>query len=142
MTYLRASCSSLMNVMMEIRKCCNQLFLIRGAEERILAYAAASGPHKSEQDKPAIKGTVADGDTTSNTDWAPITAEQLAKPSRKIILANLLQKLRSGGHKVIIFSQMVCVLDFLEDLLRVKQSKYERLNRSKEPADVRRTSIH
>ena len=38
---------SLINVMMEIRKCCNQLFLIRGAEERILADAAASGPHKS-----------------------------------------------------------------------------------------------
>ena len=40
---------SLMNFMMELRKCCNQLFLIRGAEERILADAAASEPHKSVQ---------------------------------------------------------------------------------------------
>ena len=46
--------SSLMNVMMNIRNCCNQLFLIRGADERILADAAASGPQKSEQEKSAI----------------------------------------------------------------------------------------
>ena len=45
---------SLMNVMMELRKCCNQLLLIRRAEERILAYAAASGPHKSGPEKLAI----------------------------------------------------------------------------------------
>ena len=45
---------SLMNVVMELRKCCNQLFPIRGAEERILSDAAASGPHKSVQEKSSI----------------------------------------------------------------------------------------
>ena len=40
---------SLMNVMMDIRKCCNKLFLICGAEECILSDAATSGPHKPEQ---------------------------------------------------------------------------------------------
>ena len=45
---------SLMNAMMELRKCCNQLFLIRGVEERILAYSASSGPHKSVQEKSSI----------------------------------------------------------------------------------------
>ena len=73
-----------------------------------------------------IQGTVSDGYTVSNTDWTPITAEQLAKPSGKIILAKLLQKFRSSGQKVLIFSQMVFVLDFLESVFRVKQSKYER----------------
>ena len=63
-----------------------------------------------------------------NNDWAPITAEKLANPSVKIISEKLLQKLQSGGHKVLIFSQMVCVLDFSEDMLRVKHSKYERLD--------------
>ena len=76
-----------------------------------------------------IQGKVSD--TTSKTDWAPITEEQLANLSGKIILANILQNLQSGGHKVLIFSQMVCVLDFLEDPLRVKQSKYESLDGSK-----------
>ena len=64
-----------------------------------------------------------------NTDWVSITAEQLSKPSGKIILENILQNLQSGGHKVLVFSQMVCVLDFLKDQLRVKHSKYERINR-------------
>ena len=50
------------------------------------------------------------------------------KPSVKIFISeNILQKLQSGGHKVLIFSQNVCVIDFPEDLLRVKQSKHERL---------------
>ena len=79
-----------------------------------------------------IQGIVSDGDTTANIDWDPITAEQLAKPSENmVLLAKLLQKLQSGGHKVLIFSHMVCVLDFIEDPLRVKQSKYERLDGSK-----------
>ena len=52
--YSRVRNLVIMNVMMEIIKYCNQLFLIRGAEERILADAAASVSHKSEQDKPSI----------------------------------------------------------------------------------------
>ena len=79
-----------------------------------------------------IQSTVADGDNTSNTEWATITSEQLAKPSGKmVLLAKLLQKLQSGGHKVLIFGYTVCVLDFLEDLFRVKKYKYERLYGSK-----------
>ena len=39
--------------------------------------------------------------------------------------------MQSGGHKVLILIQMVCVSNFLEDLLRVKQFKYERLDVSK-----------
>ena len=39
---------------MEIRKCCNQLFVIRGTEELILADATARGSHNSEQDKLSI----------------------------------------------------------------------------------------
>ena len=66
-----------------------------------------------------------------NTDWVSITEEQHAKPSGTIILEKILQNLQSGGHKVLVFSQMVCVLDFIEDLLRVKHSKYERLDGSK-----------
>ena len=45
---------SLMHVMMDVRKCYNQLFLICRAEERILSDAAASVPHKSEQENSAI----------------------------------------------------------------------------------------
>ena len=47
-----------MNVMMDLRKCCNKLFLISGAEERILADSSVSGPHKSVQEKSAILSMV------------------------------------------------------------------------------------
>ena len=68
-----------------------------------------------------IQGTVADGDTTPNIDWVPITAEQLAELSvNMVLLGNLLKKYQSGGNKVLIFSQMVCVLNFIDDMLRVK----------------------
>ena len=40
---------SLMNFMMDLKKCCNQLFLIRGDEERILFDAADIEPYKSVQ---------------------------------------------------------------------------------------------
>jgi len=101
---------SLMNIMMELRKCCNHPFLIRGAEERILNDAA--GP-------------------TDALTMRSIYAEQLVKSSGKLVLlTKLLAKLYDGGHKVLIFSQMVRVLDILADLLRIKQYKFERLDGS------------
>jgi SNF2 family DNA or RNA helicase len=42
----------------------------------------------------------------------------------------LLPKLFAGGHKVLIFSQMVRVLDLLEDLIKIQKYKYERLDGS------------
>ena len=107
---------SLINIMTELRKCCNQLLIVSRVEGQI-SYL--------------IQGTVTDGDITSNTDWYPITAKQLAKPSGKIILEKNLQKLQKDGNKVLILSQMVCVLECFEDILRVKQSKYERIDGSK-----------
>ncbi len=42
----------------------------------------------------------------------------------------LLPKLFANGHKVLIFSQMVRVLDLLEELLKMMRYKYERLDGS------------
>jgi SNF2 family DNA or RNA helicase len=49
---------------------------------------------------------------------------------RSLILPQdkLLQKLHNGQHKVLVFSQMVRVLDLLEDLLKVNKYRYERLD--------------
>lgn len=64
-------------------------------------------------------------------DYLTLFAEQLVKSSGKmVLLEKLLRKLYSGGHKVLIFSQMVRVLDLLEELLKVKKYKYERLDGS------------
>lgn len=108
---------SLMNVMMELRKCCNHPYLVRGAEERILADAAAQMKNSDGSDTPV--------------DWTKLFEEQLIKSSGKMVLINkLLPKLFANGHKVLIFSQMVRVLDLLEELLKIKRYKYERLDGS------------
>lgn len=110
---------SLMNVMMELRKICNHPFLVKGVEDKILTEGAANWKAKDDQgvDKPI--------------DDLQLFGEQLVKSSGKmVLLEKLLHKLFAGGHKVLIFSQMVRVLDLLEELLKVKKYKYERLDGS------------
>ncbi|EFC50563.1 chromodomain helicase DNA binding protein [Naegleria gruberi] len=88
------------NVLMELRKVCNHPFLISGAEENI---------------------TRGMSDVEVN--------EALIKSSSKMILVDkLLRKLREGGHKVLIFSQMVLVLNILEDYMRYRNFTYVRLD--------------
>lgn len=109
---------SLMNVMMELRKCCNHPFLVKGAEDRILNEAAVK--LNCEKDE--------EGNDVS-FDYTKLFGEQLVKSSGKMVLMEkLLQKLFDGGHKVLVFSQMVRVLDLLEDLLKIKKYRYERLD--------------
>ena len=101
----------------ELRKCCNHPFLIKGAEERIIAEASAK-KGADDIDDPILR-------------WQKLLTEQLVQSSGKmVLLMKLLPKLQSGGHKVLIFSQMVRVLDLLEDLLRLQKYSYERLDGS------------
>lgn len=51
-------------------------------------------------------------------------------PGKFVLLSKLLPKLYDGGHKVLIFSQMVRVLDLLQELLQLKHYRYERLDGS------------
>jgi len=46
----------------------------------------------------------------------------LVQSSGKLVLVDkLLPKLKAGGHKILIFSQMIRVLDIIEDYLIYKQ---------------------
>ena len=124
---------SLMNAAMELRKVCNHPFLIGGAEERILADASATAAKEREETSSDFgTGTTAQPPISPKKSWKQLTGEQLIKSSGKMVLLDkLLPKLRSGGHKVLIFSQMVRVLDLLEDLLRIREYKFERLDGSR-----------
>jgi len=107
---------SLMNVMMELRKCCNHPFLIRGAEEKLLLEATQQ---------------IRANDAGAELNHVKIFHDQLVKSSGKMVLIHkLLPKLYANGHKVLIFSQMVRVLDLLEELLKMMRYKYERLDGS------------
>lgn len=102
---------SLMNIMMELRKCCNHPFLIRGAEERIL-----------EDNLSAAGGNTA-------TSREEVVHRLLVEASGKLVLLDkLLPKLKDGGHRVLIFSQMTRMLDILEDYLRLRGFLYERMD--------------
>lgn len=122
---------SLMNVMMELRKCCNHPFLIRGAEERILNEAAE-----------ALKGQKDEEGNERPVDYLKLFGEQLVKSSGKmVLLEKLLPKLFSGDHKVLIFSQMVKTLDLIEELLKMRKYRYERLDGSTS-ASARTSGVH
>ncbi|KAJ1636623.1 P-loop containing nucleoside triphosphate hydrolase protein, partial [Pavlovales sp. CCMP2436] len=91
---------SLINLQMELRKCCNHPFLIKGVEE---------------------------GETHDLT--RPEYLERLVYASGKyVLLDKLLPRLRADGHKVLIFSQMVRMLDMMEDFMRDRQYSFERLD--------------
>uniref|UniRef100_A0A1I8AT61 Chromo domain-containing protein n=1 Tax=Steinernema glaseri TaxID=37863 RepID=A0A1I8AT61_9BILA len=91
------SAPSLMNTMMELRKCCNHPFLINGAEETIMSEMRMTTNCKTEEE---------------------LLHYSLVQSSGKLVLIDkLLPKLRRDGHKVLIFSQMVRVLDILEEFL-------------------------
>ncbi|KAI6207680.1 Helicase [Aphelenchoides besseyi] len=99
---------SLMNVLMELRKCCNHPFLLKGAEEQIVSELRSTHPEKNEEEFQLFS---------------------LIESSGKFsLLDKLLPKLQKDGHKVLIFSQMVKVLDILEEYLSYKNYTYERLD--------------
>ncbi|XP_072297118.1 chromodomain-helicase-DNA-binding protein 8 isoform X1 [Eucyclogobius newberryi] len=98
---------NLLNTMMELRKCCNHPYLINGAEEKIVAEL-----------REVYNPTAAD-----------FHLQALIRSAGKLVLLDkLLPRLKAGGHKVLIFSQMVRCLDILEDYLINKRYLYERID--------------
>ncbi|OAA43288.1 chromo domain-containing protein 1 [Metarhizium rileyi] len=93
--------NSLLNIMMELKKISNHPYMFPGAEERVLA-----GSVRREDQ---IKGLI----TSSG---------------KMMLLDQLLSKLRKDGHRVLIFSQMVKMLDILGDYLSLRGYKFQRLD--------------
>lgn len=101
------SATSLLNIVMELKKCCNHPYLFDGVED-------------------------------SNATDA-MTA--LIRASGKMILLDkLLLRLRDAGHRVLIFSQMVRMLDILQDYCRMRGFACQRLDGSM-PNDLRQRAV-
>uniref|UniRef100_A0A8C2TR73 Chromodomain helicase DNA binding protein 9 n=1 Tax=Coturnix japonica TaxID=93934 RepID=A0A8C2TR73_COTJA len=103
----QANVPNLVNTMMELRKCCNHPYLIKGAEEKIL------GEFK---------------ETYSPTAPDFHLQAMIQSAGKLVLIDKLLPKMKAGGHKVLIFSQMVRCLDILEDYLIHKRYLYERID--------------
>lgn len=101
-----ANIPNLMNTMMELRKCCIHPYLLNGAEDQIqFDYKQTYGEDKEAYYKALIQSS-----------------------GKMVLVDKLLPKLKAGGHRVLIFSQMVRCLDILEDYLVFRKYPFERID--------------
>uniref|UniRef100_A0A4W6CNF3 Chromodomain helicase DNA binding protein 2 n=1 Tax=Lates calcarifer TaxID=8187 RepID=A0A4W6CNF3_LATCA len=96
----RGSSAGFLNIVMELKKCCNHCFLIKQPE---------------------------DGDTETQQEHL----QSLVRGSGKLVLLDkLLTRLRERGNRVLIFSQMVRMLDILAEYLAKNRYPFQRLDGS------------
>ncbi|KAL6081996.1 hypothetical protein STEG23_033603, partial [Scotinomys teguina] len=96
----RGSTSGFLNIVMELKKCCNHCYLIKAPEE-----------NERENGQEVL--------------------QSLIRSSGKLILLDkLLTRLRERGNRVLIFSQMVRMLDILAEYLTIKHYPFQRLDGS------------
>ncbi|XP_061280449.1 chromodomain-helicase-DNA-binding protein 1 isoform X3 [Bos javanicus] len=96
----KGSTSGFLNIMMELKKCCNHCYLIKPPDNNEFY-------NKQE------------------------ALQHLIRSSGKLILLDkLLIRLRERGNRVLIFSQMVRMLDILAEYLKYRQFPFQRLDGS------------
>jgi SNF2 family DNA or RNA helicase len=105
----RSTTASLLNIVMELKKCCNHSSLV-------------SEPKLYERSDPKYLQTLIRGS------------------GKLILLDKLLTRLRATGSRVLIFSQMVMMLDVIADYLQLKMYPFQRLDGSIR-GDVRRQAM-
>lgn len=126
-----SSVPSLMNTMMELRKCCNHPYLINGNLFSIKYYKLIQSFFYFKQLCASNSFTffcagaedkILEEAREKNIDDPDIMLNAMVQSSGKMVLMDkLLPRLKSSGHKVLIFSQMIRVLDIIEDYLMQKK---------------------
>ncbi|GMM56041.1 chromatin-remodeling ATPase [Maudiozyma humilis] len=96
---------SLLNVMSELKKASNHPYLFDNAEDRVLQ-------------------KFGDGRMTREN----ILRGLIMSSGKMVLLDQLLTRLKKDGHRVLIFSQMVRMLDILGDYLSIKGINFQRLD--------------
>lgn len=92
---------SLLNIMMELKKASNHPFMFPAAEERLI-------PADARRDE--------------------VLRALVTSSGKMMLLDQLLTKLKRDGHRVLIFSQMVKMLDILGDYMDYRGHAYQRLD--------------
>ncbi|SCU90444.1 LADA_0F04126g1_1 [Lachancea dasiensis] len=108
---------SLLNIMNELKKASNHPYLFDTAEDKVLA---KFGDGKMSREN-ILRGLI-------------------MSSGKMVLLDQLLTRLKKDGHRVLIFSQMVRMLDILGDYLNIKGVNYQRLDGTV-PSAQRRISI-
>ncbi|KAL9143209.1 hypothetical protein ABFS82_14G221200 [Erythranthe guttata] len=101
---VRGNQVSLLNIVVELKKCCNHPFLFESADH----------------------GYGGDSNSLGSTKLERI----ILSSGKLVILDKLLNRLHETKHRVLIFSQMVRLLDILADYLSLKGFQFQRLDGS------------
>ncbi|XP_023384728.1 chromodomain-helicase-DNA-binding protein 2 isoform X7 [Pteropus medius] len=96
----RGSTSGFLNIVMELKKCCNHCYLIKPPEEN------------------------------DRENGQEVLLSLIRSSGKLILLDKLLTRLRDRGNRVLIFSQMVRMLDILAEYLTIKHYPFQRLDGS------------
>lgn len=92
---------SLLNIVMELKKASNHPFLFPSVEDRLV------GENERRED---------------------LLRVLITSSGKMMLLDQLLTKLRKDGHRVLIFSQMVKMLDILSQYMQLRGYQYQRLD--------------
>lgn len=108
----------LMNIQMELRKACNHPFLLDGVEHRELDRFYREFSEKG----------LFEGKTPEEQQHMVNEQGYVMSSGKMVLLDKLLPKLRQEGHKVLIFSQMVKMLDLISEYCEFRDFRFERLD--------------
>ena len=101
--------TSLANIIMELKKCVNHPWLVKAPGDEDERDDSASAAADSAVPESVLKAMV-------------------RHSGKLILLDKLLTRLKETGHRVLIFSQMVKMLDILADYLRLRGFLFQRLD--------------
>ena len=86
------------NIDMQLRKCCNHLYLLKGVEEDL------TKKFKTEAD---------------------LLRSMLDCSGKLILLEKFIEKYREDGHKMLVFSQFKGMVEIIKDFLTMKKIRFE-----------------
>jgi SNF2 family DNA or RNA helicase len=137
---LKGTVPKLMNIQMELRKCCNHPFLVDGVEqyemEQLDSQLAQEGitnylPSIGNRIKlRASDHTASQQSKGATNEFEKRRMEKFVIPTsgKMVLIDKLLPKLQNEGHKVLIFSQMVKMIDIIDEYCEYRGYPCERLD--------------
>jgi chromodomain-helicase-DNA-binding protein 7 len=91
------------NIDMQLRKCCNHLFLLKGVEEELTKHC-----HTEDE----------------------LFKKMLDASGKMILLDKFIDKYKSDNHKMLVFSQFKGMIDVIKEYLIIKGIRHEVLTGS------------
>ena len=109
---VKGSITGFINIMMELKKCCNHVWIVRSPDEK----------EEQAKDKLQVHIRVRLVKPCSHC----VSLQTLIRGSGKLyLLDKLLVRLNQTGHRVLIFSQMVRMLDVLAEYMRLRHFHFQ-----------------